>query len=321
MSAWALLAALLPLLAAAPAAEEPPPGGYWLGVDLAEREGPGVERALDTLREARVPFEPTGEAPPGATVGHTSRIQDAMVWVGRWAFAQAVGFGDDPARIRQAEAPVAGGELWSHGVHLLALIVSGATPDGGLRPILWPADPAEILPDGHAFQPAALVPAAAPLFAMPAPVVPPARERVAMARRRGGLYVLGTLDRCVEHRGSEQCLRWVQVVVRDDNRFVPGYLPAFQVVLSSRWIPDTTSLPRVQLTASSRRAGAAALELVGRGHDGVLRRASVELPPPDGSFPVPMLQVEGNAAVITVPGTRSTRLPLDATLSRRPPAD
>ncbi len=311
------LSAWLSMGAAQTPAPQPPAGGYWLSVELAESQGLGVKRALSDLREASVAYAPTGPAPPGQLVGHTSRVEDGLVWVARWAFERAVGF-PTHHRIHTPPAPVPGGLLWTHRVHLMALVVSGATPDGGLRTIHWPSDAGSILPAALGWKPGALVPSRAPLFAAPAATVPPANERHAMAHRAGGLYVLGVLDRCTEGSGSRPCLRWAQVVVRNGDRFVPGYLPAFQVVRSDAWVPSPGELPRAQIAPSSSGHALARFELVARGKDGTLRRRAIEAPAARGAYPTAMLQVSANRAIVTFPGSEPQEIPLNESFNPRP---
>ena len=310
-----ILGALLAATLASPAAAAPTdePRGYWLGVELAEREGPGVEAALDALRASRDDYHPDLEEDVGVVVGHVSRVEDALVWVSRWAF-------DDPGArgSRKEDAPAPGEHLLTdHGVHLRALILTGSTPDGGRRTIQWPADPRAILPPELGWTAASLVPDRAPLFATPSHRLPPAAQRHAMARRRGALYVVDTVERCAEE-AEPRCLRWVQVVSRDGDRFVPGYLPAHQVALLDAWVPSPTELPRAQLIESGHRGSSVWFLLVARGADGVLRQRALRIAAgPDGA-PTPMLQVSAAGATVTFPGRAPDTLALDASLDARP---
>jgi hypothetical protein len=197
-------------------------------------------------------------------------------------------------------------------------VASGATPDLGLRTIRWPSDPRAILPDDLAWEPAALLPDRAPLFATPAATLPPAGERYAIIRRAGDLYVLGMVDRCVGEQPKRTCLRWLQVVARDGNRFRGGYLPAFWVAHRSKWLPAPTGVPRAQLLASGVVDGRAQWLLVARIDDGTLHRTTIEAPLAGNRFPGASLRVSGDLAVVTVDGQPERRLELGAAMDRRP---
>jgi len=295
-----------------------PAGGYWLGAELFGT--PAARRAAAESLAAGVRAEhPKGASPPGITVGRVDDLEETVSWLSRFVFPRAISPAQDERTIHEAEAPVPGGELLSaHGVHLVSLIVSGATADLGLRKIRWPSGPGEILPGSPTWTPAALLPDRAPLFAMPAATMPPASERYAIIQRAGDLYVLGTVDRCTGEQPVQTCLRWLQVVARDGNRFRGGYLPAFWVARLSKWLPAPTSIPRAQLIESGVFRGRAQWLLVARLDDGILHRATVEAPLLGNRFPDASLHVSGSTAVVTMDGEPEQHIALTAAMDRRP---
>lgn len=326
---WRIAPVLCALAVATAAAEPPPPaspaggsGGYWLGAHLLG-PGPGVLAATESMSlGTTVEGAPTSV---GAVVGQAASIHDALRFVARWAFAAVAG----PAReraLRQPAAPVPGGDLLAtHGAVLVALTVQGRGADGSVRAIQWPKDQAELLPPDLPWLPAALVPERAPLFAAPAARVPPASERYALVRRAGGLFVLGALDRCVDAPASasgpphgRECLRWYQVVARDGERFLAGYLPAFQVALADDWRRGQGALPRAQLIASGTRGDAAQFVLLARARDNSLHRLSLAVPLDGDAFPEATVSVDGDWATVTFAGADARRIALDATMDARP---
>lgn len=304
----------------------PASGGYWLGAQLLG-PGPGVLAATEAMSlGTSVDGAPTDA---GAVVGQAAAAHDALSFVARWAFTDVAA----PARERalyQGAAPVPGGELLAtHGAVLVAVTVRGRSPEGGTRTIQWPSNQAELLPPELPWIPAALVPDRAPLFAAPAAQVPPASERYALARRAGGLFVLGALDRCADVPAppvapdkpplvARTCLRWFQVVARDGERFQAGYLPAFQVALSDDWRRGQGPLPRAQLVASGVRGGTAQFVLHARARDNSLHRLTLDAPLVGDAFPEASLSVDGDWATIAFAGAPARRIALDATLDARP---
>lgn len=336
MRTWVTaLAAGLAILAARPAATAPasppappvaptPPaarsGGYWLSVDLV---GPAAAQqgAATELGEGLLVQEPADVAPPGVLVGHAADVQQALQWIADHAFEPAPAPPPEPTALHRAPAPApAGGLLERHGALLAAFIVSGATPELRPRAIDWPHDQAAVLPAGSTWIPAALVPETAPLFGAPAPAVPPAAERFAMAHRRGGLWLLGWRDRCTEHeQAGPRCLRWAQVVARDGDRFTPGYVPMFQVAVTDAWVPSASALPRAQLVPMGLADGRAQWLLLARGRDGVLHRATLDAPTFDDGWPGSGVVVTGDHAIVTLGDAPPLDLRLDASLDARPP--
>lgn len=301
--------------APAPAPALPAAGGYWVGAHLLG-PGPGVIAATEAMSLGT--STEGAPASAGVIVGQTPALHDALRFVARWAFAATVPGLDDRA-IRQPTAPVPGGDLLErHGVVVVALTVQGRSADGSLRAIQWPREQKDVLPPELAWQPAALLPDRAPLFAAPAARVPPAGERYAQARRGGGLFVLGALDRCADVDGRRDCLRWLQVVARDGERFQAGYLPAFQVALADRWQRGQGNLPRAQLIASGTRGDAAVFVLVARARDNAVHRLTLETPLAGDAYPEATLRVDGDWAIVGFAGAPERRIALDATMDARP---
>lgn len=292
-------------------------GGYWLSVDLL---GPAAaqQAAVNELSEGLPLRDPAETPPPGIMVGHVGEVSEALQWVARFAFEPRPTLPPHPRALQRIPAPApAGGLRERHGVTLAAFMVSGAGPDLRPRTIAWPLDQSAVLPAGSTWLPAALVPARAPLFAAPAPTVPPAAEAHDMAVRRGGLYVLGWVDRCTET--PRQCLRWAQVVARDGDRFSPGYLPMFQVALRASWASGELPLPRALLVASQIEGDQAHFVLLARGHDNQLRRRTLTTAAASDGWPRSSLRVEGDRALVTLGDDPPLDLLLDATLDARPP--
>lgn len=324
------VAAALAILAARPASPAPPTppapapapapearGGYWLGADLV---GPAAAQqgAATELGEGLLVQEPADVAPPGVLVGHVADVQQALQWIAEHAFEPAPEAPPDPrVRVRDPAPAPAGGLHDRHGAIVAAFIVSGATAELRPRPIDWPHDQAAVLPAGSTWIPAALVPEKAPLFAAPAPAVPPAAERFAMVHRRGGLWLLGWFDRCDD--AGARCQRWAQVVARDGDRFTPGYVPMAQVARTDAWLPSPTALPRAQLVPMGLADGRAQWVLLARGRDGVLHRTTLDAPATADGWPEAGLVVAGELAIASLGDEPPQELRLDASLDARPP--
>lgn len=233
------------LLAAHPAHGAPPVrDGYWISAEVVSvtggDDGLGDALALLEVGPAHDRPEGPGERPPGTVVGRVDSIERAFEYLETHVFSQAVGFGDDRAEIRSPDAPAPGTRLYKeHGVVLRAFHVTGRTGDGGMRTIDWPRRSEQVLPPHLRWRPAQLW-QTTPIFAAPAATLPPADERHADLPSGTIAYVLGELDRCAPSTG---CLRWAQVVAREDNRFVAGYVPAFEVVYDARPNPEISIQP------------------------------------------------------------------------------
>lgn len=306
---------------APPLAPAPSHGGYWLGAELV---GPAAAQqgAATELGEGLLVQAPADVAPPGVLVGHVADAPQALQWIADHAFEPTPMPPPDPRALHRDPAPApAGGLLERHGALLAAFVVSGATPELRLRAIDWPLAQATVLPAGSAWIPAALVPDHAPLFAAPAPRIPPAAERHAMAHRRGGLYLLGWRDRCAvdPDDGALACLRWAQVVARDGDRFTPGYLPMMQVARADAWVPSATALPRAQLVPLGLAHGRAQWVLLARGRDERLHRRTLHTSATAEGWPASGLVVEGELAIVALGDDPPLHLRLDGTLDARPP--
>lgn len=310
---------LLPAALAAPSSAAEARGGYWLSVDLL---GPAAaqQAAVVEMSEGLPLRDPSDLPPPGIMVGHVSEVSEAIRWMARHVFEPRPTPPAYPLALQRVPAPApAGGLIRRHGATLVAFVVSGATPDLRPRTIEWPMDQSAIIPSGSTWQPGALVPNRAPLFAAPAPAVPPAAEAHGMAVRRGGLFVLSWIDRCEESPSGPRCLRWAQVVVRDGDRFTPGYLPMFQVALRTAWVRGEGALPRAQLIATQHWGDRAAFVLLARGRDNQLHRRTLRTPASADGWPRSSLQVTGDVAIVTLGDEPPLHLALDPTLDARPP--
>jgi len=296
----------------------PPRGGYWLGVDLV---GPAAAQQAATaeLSKGLVLRDPVDRTPPGILVGYVDEVRDAIRWIDTQAFEPRARLPPRPLELQRGPAPIPAGRVRAHpGATLVAFVISGATPDLRRRTIEWPLDQAAVLPPGSTWLPAALVPDQAPLFAAPAPTLPPAAERHATARRRGGLFVLGWFDRCDPQPQGLRCLRWAQVIARDGDRLTPGYLPMAQVALRTAWVHGEGPLPRAQLIPTGLAAGQAQWVLLARGLDNQLHRRTVQAPGSGEAWPHASLRVEGEFATILLGDEAPLQLPLDASLDARP---
>ncbi|MEX1365397.1 MAG: hypothetical protein AB1Z98_19885 [Nannocystaceae bacterium] len=306
-------------LSAQPVVDEAPiaRGGYWLSVDLVGPAAAQQAAALE-LGEGLVLRDPAEQPPPGILLGHEALVQDAIAWVDAHAFEPRPPRPSNPRALHREPAPVpAGGLLERHGATLVAFIVSGATPELRPRPIDWPLDQLGVLPPGSTWLAAALVPERAPIFAAPAPAIPPAAEAHALAHRRGGLFVLGWVDRCTEAPAGLSCLRWAQVVARDGDRFTPGYLPMLQVARHTAWVPSTGALPRAQLIATGMDDGRAQWLLLARGIDNQLHRRTLTAAAPSPGWPDAELRVDANTAVVSLGDEEPLVLPLGPSLDAR----
>lgn len=314
-----LLPVALAPASSTPATPPPSRGGYWLSVDLLGPAAAQQAAVIELSRDLAL-RDPSDLPPPGIMVGHVSEVSEAIRWMARHAFEPRPTLPAHPLARQRVPAPTpAGGLLDRHGATLVSFIVSGATPDLRPRTIEWPQDQSAILPPGSTWLPGALVPARAPLFAAPAPTLPPAAEGHAMAVRRGGLFVLGWVDRCDDAPSGSRCLRWAQVMTRDGGRFTPGYLPMFQVALRTSWVRGEGALPRAQLITSHLHGDQAGFVLLARGRDNQLHRRTLSAPAAPEGWPRSSLRVEGDVAIVTLGDEAPLTLAVDATLDARPP--
>lgn len=293
------------------------PAGYWLSVEL---QGPAARRtaAVQELSRHSDPRAPRDGPLPGEAVGHVPDMHTALRWVTRYSFENTA-HSDDPTVLNEAVAPLPGTRIErEYGVSVSALVLTGATAAGDQRAIKWPVDSRPLLPVESTWKGADLIPARAPLFAAPGPVIPPASEAFATAYRKGSLFIGQTFDRCTGVGTARECLRWAQVLARHKNRFTPGYLPAFQVSRRDSWITGESRLPRAQLIASGLEKNHSLFMLVARGSDNQLYRRSIRAPSDGHGFPAFSLSIDGQWATITFSGQIPRTLVLDATLETRP---
>lgn len=140
-----------------------------------------------------------------------------------------------------------------------------------------------------------------------------------MARRRGGLFVLGWFDRCLPNTTRRRCMRWAQVIARDGDRFTTGYLPMAQVAIRDAWVEGSQPLPRAQLIRTGLVAGRAQWLLLARGVDNQLHRKTIEAAANETGWPTTTLSIEGEDAILSLGAAAPVRVRLDASLDARPP--
>ncbi|NVB41528.1 hypothetical protein G6O69_27060 [Pseudenhygromyxa sp. WMMC2535] len=267
--------ALAPASASPPAQPETPPpsiprlidegGGFWLSVELIGPRGAQLEAAKSLIEDPVEDGLPRGgRPPPGELVGRVESLDQALAWVHRHAFdSPPLGF-EEPGR--DGPAPLPGGALLeSHGLHLTALVVTAGAPSGGTRDYPWPGASATLLPEGLDWRPATLAVARTPLFAAPAPALPPASERYLEVSRDHDLWQVGVLDRCDDTGRS--CLRWAQVITREGSRFHAGWLPNWLLVPDAAWVVDPDNPRAFALRAAHHELDRAGFVLIERQTD------------------------------------------------------
>ncbi|KIG11849.1 hypothetical protein DB30_02401 [Enhygromyxa salina] len=202
------------------------PGGFWLSLELIGPRGAQIDAARSLAQPPVIDALPRGGSPPpGELVGRVDTLEQALSWVNANSFA-TLGAGE-------AATPVPGGYLYrDHELILTALVV---TPGSNSSTHTFPWPPANVLPipAGAAWQPASLAVARAPMFAAPAPQLPPASERYQIVNLDDAVWLLDSVDRCDD---AGACLRWAQILVRRGDRFFGGWVPATQVVPDSAWV-------------------------------------------------------------------------------------
>lgn len=261
--AWAAAVALMVPLArtrAGPPEPPPEPAGIWLSLELLGPRGGQIEAVESVRVPPIVDALPRGGAPPaGEVVGRVETLEQALGFVEQHAFdGGALGF----AATSEAAAPHSGGALLrEHGVHLTALVLTGASPSGGTMTFAWPS--AAALPTPESWLSASLVVARAPLFAAPSTTLPPASERYRDVLDNDAVWQLGALDRCSI---TGECLRWAQILVRRGDRWFGGWILAAQVVADHEWI-DGPDQRRFALLASHRSPAEVGYVLIERRGD------------------------------------------------------
>ena len=269
---------------------EPIDAGFWLSVELVGPRGAQLD-AVVSLRPPPIVDELPrgGTPPPGELVGRVDTLADALAWIDAHAFTALIE-GEDAT-------PVPGGQLYEdHGVYLTALIVTGAA-GGGTQPYPWP--PASVLDlQGRRWRPASLTVARAPVFAAPAPTLPPASERYQVVEIDDSLWLLDTLERC---DGAGVCLRWARVLVRRGDRFFGAFVPASLIVTDDSWVGGPHER-RFALIASHRdRAGVGFALIEERG---ARREAPVGIRHvhADTTWPSAGVEVWGEELTVTIAG-------------------
>lgn len=299
-----------------PDAPEPDPTvAYGLDPQLTGPEhdvAAARERLLADVRE----HAPDRGAPNGSSTsrGRVTNLAGALDWVHRWAFPTAVGF--DHA-LRDVVAPRPGGQPFGM-AQLRALRIIPVNADGTDGRLQWPTDPRPLVQGLRpGWRVAAVLAERAPLFAAPAPRLPPAAERSGWALRRGDILMLGELDRCT---GGPQrlCMRWAQVVARVDEGFAPGYLPTAQIAPLGDWIEGDAPLPRAQLRPVGLDGDTSIWQMVARTDDGRLHRRVFHGPSPAGGYPPGQIQISGSTATIKLGTSPPEQVDLTPDLDARP---
>lgn len=202
------------------------PGGFWLSLELIGPRGAQIDAARSLAQPPVIDALPRGGSPPpGELVGRVDTLEQALSWVDANSFAD-LGEGEDAT-------PIPGGQLYEdHALFLTALVVTGGAI-GGTQPYPWPPAGVLPIPPGASWRPARLAVARAPMFAAPAPRLPPASERYQIVAIDDSVWLLDSVDRCDD---AGACLRWAQILVRRGDRFFGGWVPATQVIPDSAWV-------------------------------------------------------------------------------------
>ncbi|MCA9662933.1 MAG: hypothetical protein KC486_31625, partial [Myxococcales bacterium] len=253
----------------------------------------------------------------GHYVGAVDDLEAALAWITRWTFAAEAPLpGPESRALSLGPAPIPGGALLDgFGTHLLAVVVDAAEDDGGSRPFRWPAPPPELPERWH---PAAILSQRAPLFAAPAPRLPPFAESHDVVQRSDDLYVIGVVDRCDGDGDAQRCTRWDQVLVHEHGRWRGGYLPAAQVAQIDGWLRAPRGLPRVQAIPAGIDGADALVLVVIRTPDYDLHRLTLRLPRAAGGFPDYAIELAADAVIVTIAGEETARVPLNASIDARP---
>jgi len=287
--------------------------GYWLSAELT---GAANTRTAAAAKMAPEHSEPRSPPPlAGHYVGHVAKLAQALAWIDHWAFTGTPlpRYGDLPLSL--GAAPIPGGALADgFGSYLLALVLDEMDDDGGSRGFTWPKEPPEL---PASWVPAAILSQRAPIFAAPAPRLPPVAESHDMALRSDDVYLLGTVDRCETVAGHRHCLRWAQVLVQGHGRWRSGYVPAPQVAAIDGWLRAPAGLPRVHAIPASIVDDEALYVIIIRTRDYELHRTTVRAPNAGNAFPALDLELTGDEVVISVGGEELTRRSLNASVDAR----
>jgi hypothetical protein len=292
---------------------------YWLSAEPLQAGDPAsLVRSLRTSELTLGEGKPAPEDVPGELVGKVAGIEAALRWVARVCFpSPARGRPEDPTAMLEHPAPAP----WSgSGEHLLAaVVVTGARGENETRPIDWPSHPGRILPEGSDWTISELAVRRAPLFGAPSPRMPIAAQRFRSVHDKSDVYALGWVDRCEGSDATRRCLRWAQVVVRQGNRFIPGYLPAHQLVPEAAWIRPPSSklaLPRAALQPFAIVGSLARYVAIIDAIDGTRHRVVLEAPTIDDHFPAASSLIEDSELVVKLEGRPKLRIALDPRIDR-----
>lgn len=254
--------ALAPMAASAGPPEPfdvPPPvlgdeSGLWLSVELIGPRGAQMDaaQALATGPVERA-LPRGGRPPPGELVGRVATVEDALGWVHEHAFG--------PVEGSSIPAP-AGHLLDRHGVVLTALVVTPMPEDAFPG---WSTPAADARTSELGWRPATLTLARAPLYATPAPELPPASERYLVVEREHPLWIVDEVDHCQD--ASQICMRWSAVVSRAGARFVAGWMPGHWVVPADAWVEDASRVRQFAIRAAHHETGRAGFVVLERGYD------------------------------------------------------
>lgn len=294
---------------------------YWLSVELIGPRGAQLDAAESLLAEGIEAALPRGGQPlAGEPVGRVRGLDAALRWI------DANAFGDAGTEGAAFEAP--GGALLSaHDVVMTAFVITAASPSGGtLTPgQRWPRSERMALPEGVDWRPAELTLSRTPLFAAPSPTLPPAAERylVVEARERQPqaltpdstpeeLAAADSSEQAVWIRGERveacdaggvDCLHWVQVIVRNGDRFQVGWLPAHLAIPKSAWTLDAARGRRYAIAPAHRESGSASFVLLERRGDALGgRRLGFEVPHAGADWPEASLALLADTLTVHIGG-------------------
>jgi hypothetical protein len=281
--------------------------GFWLSVELIGPRGAQVDAAAELVDESVEATLPRGgRPPPGELVGRVANLEQAIRWIDRHAFGEAaIGFEPRPVD-RQAErpTPIPGGPLYTkHGVVTTALVVTAAGDSGGTREYPWPSAGMLPTPVDSDWRAAELIAARIPMFAAPAPFVPPVSERYLELGSTSEVWVLGTLDRCDD--AFANCLRWNQVIAREGDRFLAGWVPGFHAVPFAAWQHDDSIAGRPRrfaLVEGHREPGKVGYVLLEREGQGPTRTTGFVIDHVGRDWPSATLTLLSGTLTVTIAG-------------------
>ncbi len=305
----ALIGLLSPVHAGPPELEPPDrvdeTTGFWLSVELIGPRGAQVDAAaalVDEAIEAAVPRG--GRPPPGELVGRAANLEQALAWIDRHAFGEpALGFATPGSADRST--PIPGGRLFeTHGVVMTGLVVTAADDSGGTREYPWPSQSMMPTPVDSDWRAAELIADRVPLFAAPAPIVPPASERYLELGSTSEVWLIGAIDRC---DAAGWCMRWAQVIAHQGDHFHAGWLPNFYVVPSSSWQHGSSSplvkARRFALVEAHREPGRVGFVLVEREAEGPTHMTGFVVEHLGRDWPSATLTLLSGTLTLTIAGT------------------